>query len=138
MSEKKVMTPKEVIIAFMSAWNKGDIEGAAATMDPKCTWHYGQSVMTTAQFIEFAKQFMTAFPGNSYTIEDMIEAGNKTAIRYKWTGKNTGSFMGMPPTNKTLTMDILEWDIVKDGKFIESWAMEDTYNFMQQLGIAPG
>jgi predicted ester cyclase len=46
--------------------------------------------------------------------------------------------MGMPPTNKTLTMDILEWDIVKDGKFIESWAMEDTYNFMQQLGIAPG
>jgi predicted ester cyclase len=142
MPTKKVLKPKEVVIKFMDDWNaamEGDlakIDKFGETCDPKMIFHWGTSDMTTEEFKEFSKQFVIGFPGNKYVIEDIIEVGNKCAVRYKWTGTNTGEYMGSPPTNKTVTIIILEWDIIKNGKFIESWAREDTYNFLQQMGLA--
>ena len=52
------------------------------------------------------------------------------------TGTNTGSFMGMLPTNKKV--DIMGVDYVtlnSDGKVIEHWGFSDDMKMMQQLGM---
>lgn len=59
--------------------------------------------------------------------------------RAKVTGTNTGSFMGMPATDKTI--DIQAIDIVhigEDGLAQEHWGIMDMMSMMQQLGLAPG
>jgi predicted ester cyclase len=50
-------------------------------------------------------------------------------------GKNTGEFMGNPPTNKEFTMRSIEVFRFAGGKMSAGFSMGDTLGFMQQLGM---
>jgi predicted ester cyclase len=51
-------------------------------------------------------------------------------------GKHTGSFFGVPATNKEMSLIILEWDVFdEEGRFVESWARYDTLDWMKQMGL---
>jgi predicted ester cyclase len=41
-----------------------------------------------------------AFPDIKYTVEDMIEDGDKPVARWSAKGTHKGEFMGIPPTGK--------------------------------------
>jgi len=78
-----------------------------------------------------------ALPDFHFTIDDMVVEGDKVAVRFTLTGTHKGEIMGIPPTNKKLTM----WGIiiyrVVGGKFVEGWERADTLGLMQQLGVVP-
>jgi len=78
-----------------------------------------------------------ALPDFHFTIDDMVAEGDKVAVRFTLTGTHKGEIMGIPPTNKKLTM----WGIiiyrVVGGKFVEGWERADTLGLMQQLGVVP-
>ena len=67
----------------------------------------------------------------------MTVEGDKIAIRYAWTGTQTGEFGGISPTNKKITAWEIEIDRIANGKFAEIWARYDTLDVMQQLGVVP-
>jgi predicted ester cyclase len=77
------------------------------------------------------------FPDIHFTIDDMVVEGNKAVVRYTNTGTHKGEFMGIPPTNKKVTMWAIGIDRIAGGKFVESWGRYDTLGFMQQLGLVP-
>lgn len=81
--------------------------------------------------------FLAAFPDLRMTPEDMIAEGDKVAVRLTMTGTHTGELMGIPPTNKSFSVqgiDILE---IRDGKGTAHWGVTDMAALMQQLGLAP-
>jgi predicted ester cyclase len=78
-----------------------------------------------------------AFPDTHMTIEDLIVEGDKVVGRYTMTGTHKGAYMGIPPTNKKLTMSVIEIDRFVGGKCVESWLKADTLGMMQQLGAIP-
>ena len=41
-----------------------------------------------------------AFTGMHLTVQDIVPAGNKVAVRFTNSGTQTGPFMGAPPTGK--------------------------------------
>jgi predicted ester cyclase len=45
--------------------------------------------------------------------------------------------MGIPPTNKKLTIWTVEIDRFVGGKVVEAWERSDTLGMMQQLGVIP-
>jgi len=53
------------------------------------------------------------------------------------TGTHKGEFMGIPPTNKKVTISAITIDRIAGGKYVEEWLRFDTLDFMQQLGIVP-
>jgi len=67
----------------------------------------------------------------------MVAEGDKVAVRVTGTGTNKGAFRGIPPTNKKVTLWMIQIDRIAGGKFVEGWSRYDTFGLMQQLGLIP-
>ncbi len=73
----------------------------------------------------------------SFTIEDMIEEGDRVAVRLTTAATHVGPFMGMPPSNKRYEIGEIHWFRVRDGKVTEHWHQLDQMGMMKQLGALP-
>jgi predicted ester cyclase len=78
-----------------------------------------------------------AFSDLHLTIDDIIVEGDKVAARFTFSGTHKGEFLGIPPTNKKVTIWGIWIDRIAGGKFVESWVRYDSLSFMQQLGAVP-
>jgi steroid delta-isomerase-like uncharacterized protein len=86
----------------------------------------------------FYARLFAAFDPWHTTIEDIIAEGDKVVVRLTETGTMTESFMGMPPTGKSFTLDAVQICHLVDGKLAEMWGFRDSGSQMRQLGLAPG
>jgi steroid delta-isomerase-like uncharacterized protein len=78
------------------------------------------------------------FPDLRFDAEDVLESGDKVVARLRVTGTNTGDFMGIPASGKSI--DIQAIDIVRfgaDGLVHEHWGVMDIMSLMQQIGAVP-
>ena len=83
------------------------------------------------------KIFLDAFPDLESSVDDMIQEGDKLALRWTVTGTHTGEFLGIPPTNKTIKLPITEVFKIADGQLVEAWDQYDRMHLMEQIGAAP-
>lgn len=81
--------------------------------------------------------FFSAFPDLQGTIEDLFAEGDRVAVRLTWRGTNSGSFNGMPPTNKKVAFGTTNIFRLVNGKIAENWPQVDMMGLMQQLGAIP-
>lgn len=81
--------------------------------------------------------FLTAFPDVHLTIDDMIAEGDKVVTRYTSRGAQKGTFMGIPPTGKQMTVSSIIIARIADGKIVEEWGLDDQMGMLQQLGVIP-
>jgi hypothetical protein len=70
-------------------------------------------------------------------VDDLIVEGDKAVIRYTITGTHKGEFMGVPPTNKKVTLWVIVIERFAGGKIVETWERFDSLGLMQQLGVIP-
>ena len=52
-------------------------------------------------------------------------------------GTHTGPLMGIPPTGKRVTIDVIDIVRVANGQIVEHWNIVDQMGLMQQLGVIP-
>ena len=86
----------------------------------------------------FFRMYREAFPDLRMDPQDIIESGDKIAVRVRVTGTHEGEFMGMAPTGRSIDIQII--DIVRfgdDGRGREHWGATDALAMMQQLGALP-
>ena len=93
--------------------------------------------LTLEGFKQFGRVFLSAFPGGTSTIEDVIAEGDKVVSRITYRGTHTRDMMGIPPTGKSVTVPETIIDQFADGKIVESWRLFDQMGMMQQLGVIP-
>jgi predicted ester cyclase len=67
----------------------------------------------------------------------MVEEGDKVAARFTARGIYKGAFMGLQPTNKSITMTGIEIFRIESSKIAELWGEANLLGLMQQLGILP-
>ena len=87
---------------------------------------------------QFFTMYMAAFPDLHMEPEDVLPSGDKVVARIKCTGTNTGDFMGMPATGRSVAVQAV--DILRfgdDGLAHEHWGVFDVMGMMQQLGVVP-
>ena len=97
----------------------------------------GQDIRGIKDYKQHVSEFSSAFPDLHFTIDDMFAEGDKVAVRLTATGTNKGAFKGIPPTNKKVTVSMIQIDRIAEGKFIEGWSRYDTFGLMKQLGLIP-
>ena len=79
----------------------------------------------------------SAFPDFHTTINDLIAEGDKVVVSMTWSGTQQGEWMGMPPSGKRMSINVIDIFRVADGKFVEHWGLMDGMTMMQQLGAMP-
>ena len=88
---------------------------------------------------EGLKQLMNmafkAFPDFHETIEDIIAEGDKVWVRITFTGTHTGEFMGIAPTDKKLTTEMVDIFRIVNGKLVEYRDVNNNLDYLKKLGI---
>ena len=79
----------------------------------------------------------SAFPDIKATIEHLIAEGDKVVLHMTWTGTHEGEFMDIPPTGKSISINVIDILGLAEGKFVEHWGVMDSMAMMQQLGVVP-
>ncbi|MCA9860972.1 MAG: ester cyclase [Thermomicrobiales bacterium] len=79
--------------------------------------------------------FLEAFPDLHIVLEEIYDAGEAVAYRFRATGTHLGAFLGFAPTGRAVQIDGLGIDRLENGKFIERWVQFDSFGLLQQLGV---
>jgi len=77
------------------------------------------------------------FPDLHWVVDETVAAGDKVVSRFTWTGTHKGVFLGIPATNKAVTVRGVVIDRLNAGKMADSRILMDTLGLMQQLGVIP-
>ncbi|RQW09439.1 hypothetical protein EH222_03995 [candidate division KSB1 bacterium] len=80
--------------------------------------------------------FEAAFPRYELTVDDIIEEGDKVAVRATFKGVHKGDLMGIAPTGQHVTLPLfLIYRVAKD-KIVEHWMGVDQMELMKQLKVS--
>ncbi len=125
---------------FQTVWNEGRLEeGFASLAHPDIVFHSvamaGGPLIGLEGFRELHTAINNAFSGLRFTIDDVLEAGDKAAVRWSATLDHTKDGLG-PATGKTVTLSGMAFIRMKDGKVVETWDEWSRMGFLKQLNLA--
>jgi len=86
---------------------------------------------------QFYAGLWSAFPDGHLDVEDMVAEDDRVACRYTLRGTHTGGFMGVPATDRPVTVRGMTVLRFVDGKCVERWQSLDELGMLQQLGAIP-
>ena len=135
------MQNKELVRKFTEeVFNKGDVDALDGFLSPDFVAHYpgfqGEEVAyDVAGFKQSMQQSRAAIRDFRIAIDSLIAEGDTVAARTTYSGVHTGSFMGIPPTNKRLSWHVMHFFRIANGKIAESWHSPDQLGMLQQLGV---
>ena len=72
-----------------------------------------------------------------FAIEDMLDQGDKVAVRYTMTGIHKEDFQGIEPTGREFLVGGIGIYRVSDGKIVERWVQVDINGILQQFAVVP-
>jgi len=75
-------------------------------------------------------------PDAKFTIEDLIAVDDFVILRGSLSGTHTGSFMGSQPTGKKLSMRVLTYYRLANGKIVEDDPFSSP-DMLEILGLKP-
>ena len=120
-------------------WNKGNLAAIDELMASNFVWRTAPPGMASdlASFKQYVAS-LSSFSEIKCVTEDMVAEGDKVAVRWNWSGKHTGEYMGIAPTGKRVTMMGISIIRIAGGKIAEEWDEQDNLGFMEQLGVKMG
>lgn len=83
------------------------------------------------------EMYRAAFPDVRLTVDEVIEAGDKVALRWHAEGTHQAELEGLAPTGKRVTVTGISIDRWDGGKVVESWTEWDNLGLARQIGAAP-
>ncbi|WP_405984087.1 ester cyclase [Streptomyces sp. NBC_00872] len=74
----------------------------------------------------------------TFTIEDVVVAGDRVAVRSVTRGTHKGELLGVPATGRQIEIWASDYHQVEGGRIVRSWHLEDYYGVLQQLNAETG
>jgi steroid delta-isomerase-like uncharacterized protein len=137
--KEKDMQPEEIKAIvnreIEEMWNRGDLEAADEIMSRSYVLHEAADETEGIEaFKMLVKDFRTAFPSANFDIDDLIVEGDKAVVRYTFSGKHDGDYLGIASTGKEVTATGIRFSRVAEGKIQETWNYLDKLSILVQLG----
>ena len=79
-----------------------------------------------------------AFPDMRWNVLEQIAEGDRVLTRFVWEGTQRGGFMGLPPTDRAVSVWGMVIDRFEGSRIKSTRILMDTTGLMQQLGALPG
>jgi predicted ester cyclase len=117
----------------------GDVAALAEVVHPDVVNH--EAPPGAPQGLDGMTQTMLwlkgAFSDRHYEIHQVIADGDTVAVHCTFSGRHTGEFMGLAPTNRPFAVHQIHIVRFQDGKGVEHWAVRDDLAMLRQLGVIP-
>jgi steroid delta-isomerase-like uncharacterized protein len=121
---------------YVDAWNRGDASYLDRYLAPTYVHHGGRGELDRDGFKKLHATMLTAFPGATAAIDDIIAQGDEVATRWTVRGRQDGTFRGIAPTGKEVTIHGIIISRFEDGRVVEEWEQADVAPVMQELAGA--
>lgn len=127
---------------LVELWGEGKLEVADELYTPDYVDHVGRGpeasrVMGPEGIKQAVTLFRTAFPDLRYTVEAQLAEGALVLSRFSASGTQTGEFLGLLPSGKSVSYTGMDLNRIVDGRIVESWVNYDALALLQQLGLVP-
>ncbi|HUG88269.1 MAG TPA: ester cyclase [Actinomycetota bacterium] len=129
---------EDVYRRIIKAISLGDSEALDELLAPEIVDH--NPIPDQAPGREGFKQWMaavrTSFPDLRGTVEDIVAQGDRVAGRVTWRGTHRGDFMGLRPTNRSVSFSAFHIVRFSGDRAVEWWGTADLLGAVLQLGGA--
>lgn len=106
---------------YEEMWNRADLSRAA-------------EIFAQPEGVErFVRQFLLAFPDLQHTLEEMIEEGDRVAVRFTASGTHTGQWLHFEPTGKSILYTGVTLARISGGRIIEHHTWWDKAGLTEQI-----
>ncbi len=86
----------------------------------------------------FARAFYAAFPDMRHHIEEVFATDDHVAVRFALRGTHTGSFFGIPATQRPVTVAANVLMSVSGGQVTKLLGIFDEAGMLRQMGVLQG
>ncbi len=87
---------------------------------------------------EVAEMVVSAFSNRKMGMHDLAETSDGRVVEnWRMDGTHTGEAMGIPPSNKDISVRGMEIWRVADGKVVEHWGVVDISDVLEKAGLIP-
>ncbi|MES9993888.1 MAG: ester cyclase [Candidatus Thiodiazotropha sp.] len=115
--------------------NNGDYPVLDEVIHPNYIYRSPDQVFQGPQALrDLLTAYRTAFPDLHLEIEELISAGNKTAISFTLTGTHEGDLMEIAATGRQVKVSGMILSRFESGKIVEEWELLDQLTLFRQLG----
>lgn len=130
---------KAVIRRWFQTFNDRDFAAEAAIRAANFLAHVpgAAAPLDNEGWPGFVGAFAAGFPDFRLELEELIAEGDRVAARWTFHGTQTGEFLGIPPTGRSVRVSALEVNRLVDGQVAEHWVILDQVGLLQQLGASP-
>ena len=90
-----------------------------------------------AGYLGIVEMMRSGFPDIQWTVEELISEGDKVAARFTMRGTHRGTFMGVPPTQKPITVQAINIYHLKNGQIVREYGAPDLLGLLAQIGALP-
>jgi predicted ester cyclase len=73
----------------------------------------------------------------TFTVDDLIAEGDRVVVRWTNAGRNSGPFLGIPPTGRSFSIAGIDIFRIENQRMAEHWHVVDQLTLLQQLGLVP-
>lgn len=126
---------KTVLRLYEEVWNQKKLDVLPELFADSFKIHYAGQVMTEeiSGVRELILAWLSAFPDIRHQVGDIIEQGDKLALRFKGEGTHEGVFMSIEPTHKKFSYTGMNFIQFEKGKIKELWLNSDMYELILTL-----
>lgn len=125
---------------YEEVWNKRKLEVVNELISPSHALQgptvFGSSIGPEA-YKQQVSSLLEAYPDLRWTIEDTIAEKDKVVACWAFSGTHKGDYMGVPATNKKVSVGGITIHHIAGGKIMDSHTNWDVLGMMQQLGAVP-
>jgi steroid delta-isomerase-like uncharacterized protein len=128
---------KDVIRAFIDAWNTRDFDRFATLMGADAVLHVGGGDVSCdpAGSRAIAEAWTTAFPDWRLQLLDLIAEGDRVVAHMPYSGTHRRPVAGVDPTGRSCTVDEIVIFRLAERKIVEAWEVYDEAGMWRQLGV---
>lgn len=117
--------------------NEGRVDMLDTAFAENVVLHTTPLVTGKANAKAYFANYVTGFSNRQFIVRESLAQGNKVVKYWNFKGKHTGTFFGIPATNKDVDVIGCTIATIVNGKITEERDFMDMLEFLQQLGIMP-
>ena len=88
-------------------------------------------------YLTIIKMMRSGFPDIQWSLEDIVVEGDKVAARFIMRGTHKGTFLGVPPTQKPIVVQAMNFYHLSGGQIVGEHGQPDFLGLLQQIGAVP-